>query len=73
MMLRQAVPLVPMPHVHPDQPLELALRLVYEWPMLPVVHRADFRMLVGIVTLDDIMGKYREAARQISPEQMPLI
>lgn len=57
--LRDVVPLTSMPHVHPDLPLETALRLVYGWTVLPVVHRADFRMLVGVIALDDILAKYR--------------
>lgn len=57
--LREVLPLVPMPHVYPDQPLEAALRLVNDWPCLPVVHRADLRLLVGVVSRDDILRAYR--------------
>lgn len=48
--------------VHRDQPLETALRLLGTRPLLPVVHRADPARLEGIVTLDDILAVYREAA-----------
>jgi len=30
-----------------------------DWPMVPVVHRADFRKLVGVVTIQDILEVYR--------------
>lgn len=49
-----------LPQLHPDHPLEAALRLVQEWwPLLPVVHRADSSRLVGVVSLDDILATYR--------------
>lgn len=60
--LRDVVPLVLMPHVHADQPLETALRRAYGWPLLPVVHRADFRLLVGVISLEDILRKYRQSS-----------
>ncbi|MEO8335531.1 MAG: CBS domain-containing protein, partial [bacterium] len=47
-------------HVHPDQPLGQALVRMGETRhnVLPVVSRADIRMLVGIVTLEDILASY---------------
>ncbi|MBZ5516388.1 MAG: CBS domain-containing protein, partial [Acidobacteriia bacterium] len=50
-----------LPWVHPDQPLEVALRQIADWPLLPVVHRADFRKLEGVVSLADILRAYRAA------------
>lgn len=43
----------PFPHVHDDQPLELALRRLGHtgMEMIPVVNRANVRELTGIVTL----------------------
>jgi CBS domain-containing protein len=32
------------------------------WPLIPVVNRADFRKLEGVVSLADILEAYREAA-----------
>jgi CIC family chloride channel protein len=58
----------PLPWVHPDQPLEVALREIQNLPLLPVVHRADFRKLEGVVSLADILGAYgaaRPAKRQM--------
>lgn len=48
------------PHVHPDHPLDVALRLMHERPLLPVVHRADFSRLVGVISLDDVLQAYRQ-------------
>jgi CBS domain-containing protein len=41
--------------VYPDQPLETALRLIQGRPVLPVVHRADPRQIVGVISLNDIV------------------
>jgi CIC family chloride channel protein len=49
------------PYLHPDHPLDTALRLIGEWPMLPVVHRANLQQLMGVVSLDDVMRAYRGA------------
>lgn len=49
------------PYLHPDQPLEMALRYVDRWPVIPVVNRADFRKLEGLVTQQDVLGRYRES------------
>lgn len=51
----------PIPYLHPDHPLDTALRLIGEWPLLPVVHRANAQRLLGVVSLDDVMRAYRGA------------
>jgi CIC family chloride channel protein len=50
------------PLLHPDHPLDTALRHIYDWPLLPVVHRADPAQLQGVVSLPDILTAYRRAA-----------
>lgn len=50
------------PLLHPDHPLDTALRHIYDWPLLPVVHRADPAQLQGVVSLPDILNAYRRAA-----------
>jgi CIC family chloride channel protein len=50
------------PLLHPDHPLDTALRHIYDWPLLPVVHRADPSQLQGVVSLPDILTAYRRAA-----------
>jgi hypothetical protein len=34
---------------------------VIEWPLLPMVHRANVQQLLGVVSLDDVMRAYRGA------------
>jgi CIC family chloride channel protein len=50
----------PIPVLHPDHPLEMALRYVDRWPVVPVVSRADFRQLEGVITERDVLERYRE-------------
>ena len=49
-----------MPHVHDDQPLGLALARMgaTRHTVLPVVSRANARVLLGVVTLSDILKAY---------------
>jgi CIC family chloride channel protein len=49
-----------LPQLYPDQSLDVAMRQMGEWPLLPVVHRADAHKLVGVVSLTDILGTYRK-------------
>lgn len=49
------------PHVHPDYPLDTALRVMGSWPLVPVVHRANFQKLLGVLSLDDVVRAYRGA------------
>ena len=48
------------PHVHPDQPLELALDRMgrAKLDVLPVVSRVNIRKLEGVVTLRDVLAAY---------------
>lgn len=48
------------PYLHPDHPLETALRYVDRWPLVPVVNRADFRRLEGVVSERKVLERYRE-------------
>jgi CIC family chloride channel protein len=52
--------LTKVPFLHPDHPLEMALRYVDRWPVIPVVNRADFRKLEGVITQKDVLDRYRE-------------
>jgi CIC family chloride channel protein len=64
--LRSVLPREPLPHVHPDHALEEALRRLGKWPLLPVLNRADFHKLEGVVGLPDILGAYDAARTQRS-------
>jgi CIC family chloride channel protein len=57
--LRTAAPGVRLPRLHPDHPLDLALRLLRDSEFLPVVHRANPRRLLGFIGLEDILTAYR--------------
>ena len=55
--------LVPhMAFLHPDHPLETALRYVDRWPIVPVVSRADYRKLEGVISERNVLERYREFA-----------
>ncbi len=54
------LPIRHVPYLHPDHPLEMALRYVDRWPLVPVVSRADFRQLEGVVTQRHVLERYRE-------------
>ncbi len=49
------------PRLFQDQTLEIALRFVEDRHLLPVVNRGNLGMLVGVVSLEDILRAYRRA------------
>ncbi len=53
-----------LPRIHPDQPLDAVLRELGDLPFLPVVHRANFSRLEGIVALADILAAYKRAGKE---------
>jgi chloride channel protein, CIC family len=66
------------PWLHPDHPLEMALRYADRWPLVPVVSRADLGRLEGVITQDDVLDKYRELSfiglgikERASPDPFP--
>lgn len=64
MTLGSALPTERLPYLHPDYPLEMALRYVYQTPIVPVVSRADFRQLEGVISSEDVLNKYRVVPRE---------
>src|SRR5579875_599502 len=48
------------PSLHPDLPLETALRYVDRWPLVPVVNRAELHKLEGVITQRDVLERYRD-------------
>jgi CBS domain-containing protein len=48
------------PLLHPDHPLDTALRYLDRWPLVPVVSRADFRKLEGVISERDVLKRYRD-------------
>ena len=51
-----------LPVLYPDLPLDSALRHVSQAELIPVVNRADLRMLEGVVTRDDVLSRYQADA-----------
>jgi len=47
-----------LPSLYPDLPLDTALRYVNDYPLIPVVHRADSRRLEGVVSRESVFKKY---------------
>jgi CIC family chloride channel protein len=45
--------------LHPDQALDAALRNALHWPLVPVVSRADFQKLEGVISQQDVLDRYR--------------
>jgi CIC family chloride channel protein len=58
--LGSLLPILHVPYLHPDHPLETALRHVDRWPLVPVVSRANFRQLEGMISQKDVLARYRE-------------
>jgi CIC family chloride channel protein len=56
--LASVLPAQPLPSLYPDLPLDSALRYVNTYPLVPVVNRADFRRLEGVVSRDSVFQKY---------------
>lgn len=54
------------PFLHPDHPLEMALRYGGRWKLIPVVSRADFSKLEGVIEQGDVLEKYRELGEDLS-------
>ncbi len=48
------------PYLHPDHSLDMALRYVDRWPLVPVVNRANMRKLEGVISERDVLNRYRD-------------
>ncbi|MFY9742254.1 MAG: chloride channel protein [Candidatus Sulfotelmatobacter sp.] len=56
--LASVLPAQPLPSLYPDLSLDSALRYVNLYPLVPVVNRADFRRLEGIISRESVFQKY---------------
>jgi CIC family chloride channel protein len=56
--LSSILPAQSLPSLYPDLPLESALRYVNDYPLVPVVNRADSRHLEGVVSRESVFQKY---------------
>jgi CIC family chloride channel protein len=51
----------PLPIIFPDEALDEVLRWTGDWPVLPVVNRANLGKIEGVLTLPDILHAFRKA------------
>ncbi|HZQ68020.1 MAG TPA: chloride channel protein [Terriglobales bacterium] len=63
MTLGSALPTTRLPYLHPDLPLEMALRYVYHSQVVPVVSRADYGKLEGVISREAVLSKYTVVSR----------
>lgn len=62
--LAEAASKGPLPLIFPDELLEEVLRWAGDWPVLPVVSRADLGKLEGVLSLSDILRAFRNSAAE---------
>ena len=48
------------PLLFPDMPLDSAIPYLARWPLLPIQNRASKGTLEGMVTLEDVLGRYQQ-------------
>jgi CIC family chloride channel protein len=58
LMLGSVLPKQFLPSLYPDLPLDSALRYVNNYPLIPVVNRADSRCLEGMISRESVFNKY---------------
>src|ERR1700691_6744918 len=56
--LASVLPAQSLPSLYPDLPLDAALRYVNDYPLVPVVNRANSRQLEGVISRDSVFKKY---------------
>jgi chloride channel protein, CIC family len=59
--LRELLPPTRMEPLFPDNQLEIAMQRMNEWPFLPVVHRADPRQVIGVISMQDVVKAYKRS------------
>jgi len=62
--LASVLPAQPLPSLYPDLPLDSALRYINAYTVVPVVNRADYRRLEGIVSRESVFQKYGSPSNQ---------
>jgi CIC family chloride channel protein len=56
--LGSVLPAQCLPSLYPDLPLDSALRYVNDYPLVPVVNRANSRKLEGVISRESVFRKY---------------
>jgi CIC family chloride channel protein len=60
--LGSVLPAQRLPFLYPDLPLDMAVRFVGQYPLVPVVNRANPRKLEGVVTRDSVLSSFSKDA-----------
>jgi CIC family chloride channel protein len=59
-LLERAIKADRTPLLFPDLPLDSAIPYLARWPVLPIQNRASKGILEGVVTLEDVLGRYQQ-------------
>jgi CIC family chloride channel protein len=65
----RVLPMREIPYLHPDHSLDIAMRYVYRWPVLPVVSRADLGKLEGIISKEDVLKRYQDSEHHVEEDE----
>lgn len=65
--LEETQALTVVPYLHPDEDLQVALRQATNYPLVPVLSRANVSRILGVLDLSDIMKAYRKPNLQAAP------
>lgn len=60
----EAIAKGPLPILFRDQSLDDALHALSDWPVLPVVNRADLSRLEGVISVADILRAFRNSSQE---------
>ncbi|HUN64254.1 MAG TPA: chloride channel protein [Candidatus Sulfotelmatobacter sp.] len=61
--LEETQTLAVVPYLHPDEDLQVALRQATNYPLVPVLSRANVSRILGVIDLADIMEAYKKSNR----------
>lgn len=65
--LEETQTLAVVPYLHPDEDLQVALRQATNYPLVPVLSRANVSRILGVLDLADIMETYKKSNRPGPP------
>jgi chloride channel protein, CIC family len=57
------------PYLHPDEDLQVALRQATNYPLVPVLSRANVSRILGVIDLEDITRAYRQPDKETPKEE----
>jgi chloride channel protein, CIC family len=57
------------PYLHPDEDLQVALRQATNYPLVPVLSRANVSRILGVIDLEDITRAYRQPDRATAKQE----